>query len=259
MKKFILPNYFDGSPTLTLHGDDFHYLIRVLRMKVGASFAGMDRTAGIDYKISIQKIGASSCLLSIEQESGSEKKGREISGTHIPGIVLFQCIPKGRKFDQIIRQATEAGVTKIIPVLSEYSIPRYDESPGKKDRWMRIVQQALQQSGSKIMPEITGLLPFREISEVWNGQGVGLFFHPEILANEGLHSSLTATTGPVCIFIGPEGGFSENEVDYLLTHGVKPIYLGGNVLRTETAALYAIASVRTVLAEKNEWQSKKLN
>ena len=92
-----------------------------------------------------------------------------------------------------------------------------------------------------------------------NGRGAGLFFHPKILKIERLHSNLAATTGSIRLFIGPEGGFSENEVNYLLTYGAKPIYLGENVLRTETAALYAIAAVRTILTEKNEWQSMKPN
>ena len=169
MKKYILPESFDGSSNLTLRGDDFHYLIRVLRMKEGSSFAGTDLNAGTDYKILIQKIGASSCVLSIEEDYDPDKKCRDISGKQIPRIELFQCIPKGRKFDLIIRQAAEAGVAKIIPVLSEYSVPRYDRSPGKRDRWMRIVQQALQQSGSTIATEITDLLPFEKISEMWNG------------------------------------------------------------------------------------------
>ena len=83
--------------------------------------------------------------------------------------------------------------------------------------------------------------------------GIKLFFHQNRLEKGSLHGYLNSSTDSICVMIGPEGGLSDEETDFLLASGFHPVYLGENVLRTETAAIYALGAVNTILLEKNEW------
>jgi 16S rRNA (uracil1498-N3)-methyltransferase len=160
--------------------------------------------------------------------------------------------------DLIVRQAVEAGISWIVPVESERSVPMAGDFTAKRDRWMRIAREALQQSGNPLLPEIREPLPLREaVREPGVAGGIGLFFHQERLSKDSLHGALAGLAGDgsahVSLLIGPEGGLSDDEVEFLKGAGFRPVFLGDTVLRTETAAVYAIAAVKTLLWERDEW------
>lgn len=165
--------------------------------------------------------------------------------------------------DLIVRQATETGVREIIPLLSAHTVPVYKGETAKKkhDRWLRIAKQAMQQSGNIHPPAISPPQPFKQIDSYWHEYrmrypgSVGLFFHQNDSTGLGLHSHLQNHDpgDGVVVCIGPEGGFSSAEVKNLLNIGFHPVYIKTNVFRTETAALYAVAAIQTVLLEKNLW------
>lgn len=248
MKQFILPESFNNQKEFKLFGNDFHYLCHVIRKKAGDSFKGLD-TNGNQWQISIKEIGKDSCLLSLEAEK-SLKKDNTIC------LTLVQCLPKGKKMDLIIRQAVESGVKKIIPVLSDHAIPKFDTSGDikkKQLRWEKIAIEAMQQSGTASVPEISSPVKMDEIPFLWNNCGPGLFFHQKKIDDNSLHACLNENFEQVYIVIGPEGGLSNREVDLLDKAGFQSIYLGANVLRAETAALYAVAAVNVILLEKSKW------
>ena len=153
----------------------------------------------------------------------------------------------------------------IVPLLSEHTVPmlKGNAAQGKRERWLRIAKQAMQQSGNRIMPEISTPKAFGSIESFWNEYrkifpgAIGLFFHQDAINSRGLHSYLGGdchgSAASVAICIGPEGGFSSQEVKNLLNIAFHPVYIKTNVFRTETAALYAIAAIQTVLLEKNLW------
>jgi 16S rRNA (uracil1498-N3)-methyltransferase len=162
--------------------------------------------------------------------------------------------------DTIVRQAVEAGVGRIVPVQSEYTVPRFDEESSEKKRlrWLRIARQAMQQSGRQKAVEIEIPVSLQELPRIWSGlsvpEDVCLVFHEKQLSATGLHRLLSPPPRAIGICIGPEGGFSPDEAASLLHSGFQPVYINTNILRTETAALYAVAAVQTVILEKDSWK-----
>jgi len=191
----------------------------------------------------------------------------------LPPVYLFQALPKGTKMDLIVRQAAEAGVSVIVPFVSEFSQVKIKGGsigslPGavsgeKQNRWERIIREARQQSGSDIPTIIKKPLDFDGLMEYWQELqarfpgGTGILFHQTPLEPGTLHDYLVNSLKFIVLAVGPEGGFSAAEAARFLSAGFKPIVLGKTVLRTETAALYAAAAVFTILSERTSWLSKK--
>jgi 16S rRNA (uracil1498-N3)-methyltransferase len=180
----------------------------------------------------------------------------------LPPIVLFQALPKGAKMDLIIRQAVEGGVTEIVPFVSAYSVPRPDDSGGRLERWRRIIREARQQSGSGTATAVRDPLGFGALLEYWEAlrekheRPVGLLIHQDRLAQGSFHEYLDKRPDLVVFAVGPEGGFSPEEVSRYVAAGFKPVTMGDTILRTETAALYASAAIRIILLESPSWMSK---
>lgn len=249
MRVFILPQDPPFGRFIDLTGKDHHYLSRVRRVKVGDQFPGSDSRGG-RWLCTVVRIGPSSLRLRLEQAP-------PVAGEQPRSIHLIQCLPKGTKMDLIVRQATEAGVQKVIPVFSRFSQVRFGEEAEKKlERWRRIARQAVQQSGAAGPPDIEapGELEslIRGLDEVPSGE-VRLFFHQDRAGADTLHRCLSKSVKIVTLVVGPEGGLSPEEADLLRRKSFVPITVGHTVLRTETAALYAIAAVQIVLHERNAW------
>jgi 16S rRNA (uracil1498-N3)-methyltransferase len=158
--------------------------------------------------------------------------------------------------DLIVRQAAEAGVGSIMPLVSERSLGISGDFRERVARWKRIAREALQQSGNTRMPDIGEP---RSLADAAAGRDwdLGLFFHQERLDGGTLHEVLWEGPARVALLIGPEGGLSDREVELLRGCGFRAVFLGGAVLRTETAAVYAIAAVKTVLQERQWWTQSR--
>ncbi|HUX11516.1 MAG TPA: RsmE family RNA methyltransferase [Spirochaetia bacterium] len=275
MKRFLLPADFAGGPVVELSGRSFHYLCRVRRMKVGDGCDASDH-AGNQYRLTMESVAADRCTAHLQAQPRSSdlsvapesaESSFRAGAADLPEITLCQCLPKGSKLDLIIRQATEAGVSRIVPLLSEYAVPQIDSESAanrKLDRWRRIAREAFQQSGVSKLPQIDPPLPFAELERIRprSPETIGLFFHQlpvgaGPLEQRSLHEYLSADPQHIALVIGPEGGLSNNEIEQLLQSGFVPVFLGPHVLRTETAALYAIAAVQIVLLEKKTWRIEK--
>ncbi len=151
-----MPDSFKGGKSLDLVKKDYHYFVRVLRYKKGYKFLGRDSNSNI-YNLRIKDITEDLCILEVEKSIGDYPR--------LPEIILYQCVCKGKKMDQIIRQATEAGVSKIVPVVSDFSVSKIDtENNGKKDRWNKIIREAVQQSGSMVNTTIETPVTIDDIS-----------------------------------------------------------------------------------------------
>lgn len=201
----------------------------------------------------LERVEAASCRVRLEPAvEGSQHE--EADPPRQPAIQLLQCLPKGRKMDLIVRQAVEAGVESVVPVVSERCVVVPDEAPAKRERWVRIAREALQQSGKLRLPSIQEPTPLARAATLGEGD-IGLLFHEEPLGAASLHRVLAGTPpgSRICLLIGPEGGLSPREVESLVGAGFRPVFLGETILRTETAALYAVAAVRTILREMGEW------
>ncbi len=264
MRQFVLLEEITNHTHYTVDGDDFHHIVHVDRLRVGDEFPGID-PSGRRFSCTIQRIDSDSCVLKLgridEEDEGCSERGPV---SRLPEITLFQCIPKGNKIEQIIRQTTEAGIAEIVPVQSAYSVARLidlsdERLASKHARWNRIAREAVKQSGTERIPVIHKPISLESIPLVWNERGSALFFHQECLDSRGIHDTLADNSKRVGICIGPEGGFSTEEISLLSDAEFVPIYLGDTVLRTETAALYAVAAVRTVMLERDRWVNRPSN
>jgi 16S rRNA (uracil1498-N3)-methyltransferase len=300
MKRFILPTLPDKAGIVRLSGDDYHYLVRVRRFIVGTEFSALlpdgeatrarvrtvsaVRGAG---ELEVECLGGG-CQTPLLAEGcqtllagGCQTPpSRERCQTPSPLIVLFQAVPKGAKMDLIVRQATEGGVSEIVPFVSAYSVPKIADKRSedsavsdKTARWRRIVKEARQQSGSETATVVHEPFSFDELLHYWDGiknqysggnaTAVGIFLHPAALLPvatqlslvrvNSFHACLYEPPGCVALAVGPEGGFSPEEAMRFIAADFKPLDLGNTILRTETAAVYAVAAVRIILLERASW------
>lgn len=261
MRQFLLPASYRGATVLRITGKEFHYLCRVRRVREGEELHGIDRIGGT-YDLTVLGVGPGSCTLRVTPAgSGPEPGGTGTNGrakTSGPFITLCQCLPKGRKLDQIVRQVTEAGISRIIPVGSAHAVTRIEsetDAMKKLERWERVAREALQQSGATRLPAILAPVALRELPGLLEPGELGLFFHQERISGTSLHRHLAERPDRITYVVGPEGGLSNDETGLLTDHGFKPVFLGENVLRTETAALYALAAIKLLVLEIESWKT----
>lgn len=200
-------------------------------MKSGDELELLDGSGKI-YIVKISEIKKDKVVCKIISER-SEDKVQKVS------VTIAQCLPKAKKMDLIIQKCTELGVNKIIPTLSERSIAKGE----KLDRWKKIAKEAAEQSGRSTIPEILPLTKFEDVLKLKKDYDLALI--PWELEKETTLKNTLTTTLPhyILIPIGPEGGFSKAEVDQAIAAGFKPITLGKNILRTETAGMSILSVI----------------
>lgn len=278
MRQFILEKNPDKKGIVTLTGKDFKYLHQVLRIKNGdmlnASLPDGSlqnfTVANVDYKA--HKIILQICADSTFSNDVSNKNiTRGVSATEIlqesiyTEYWLFQFIPRFQKLEQIVKQATECGIKKILLINGEYteksSLMALSES--KKERLEKIIKEARQQSGSPVQTEFTPPLSLQEALTLWNeyiskknlsSENVAAMVLSERNENTEFVENLVKNKKAISlagIAVGNEGGLSPAEVENLVKNGnFLPVHFSGNILRCETAALYGIASAQ-ILIDKN--------
>lgn len=257
MRLFLLPLSFKPHEPLVLTGKDYNYIVRVLRLREGQNLTGRD-TQGRTWGLEIKKISDLSCtLLSREMPQAQATTDALPSSRPEKTIVLYQCIPKGRKTDDIIRMATEAGVYRVVLVHSRNCVSDFTGSEeGKFSRYRAVVREAVQQSGSLVPTDVEGVIDisqvpshFAALCAALKTQGCGLFFHQSPVGEKqkDLSGLLSGFDGAAGILIGSEGGLSDEETGSLVKSGFSPVLLKTNILRCETAAIYAVGAVQTLL------------
>ena len=236
---FVEPHQIDEEAhQIHITGSDVNHISNVLRMKTGEELWISDGSK-YEYRCTIESFEPDEVLLHIvySQEPEYELPCR---------IYLFQGLPKADKMELIIQKAVELGAYEIIPVETKRCVVKLDgrKSAKKTARWQQISESAAKQSKRMLIPNVHEVLTFREALKYAESMDVRLV--PYELARGMLETKeILSAIQPgqsVGIFIGPEGGFEEKEVETAISEGVKPITLGRRILRTETAGL-AILSV----------------
>lgn len=274
MRRLVLPGDRSGDRRYIPDEKTSRYLLRVLRLKKGDAFSALDEK-GHSFLCAIEGNDPSGAVLALES---APPAAGPVSGAASaqPRIALVQGLPKGQKMDLILRQAVETGVEAVFPIQTRRSVVRElgDEaarevgkgavgSDGKLQRRMKIVREALQQSGSliytKVMPtsSIDTLVGNLRVEGFPPESSLYLMFHERALSGESLHELCAGEPVPTVILIGPEGGFAPDETEAFLGMGFQPLHFEGAILRTETAALFATAAVKTILMERNSWTASK--
>ena len=236
---FVEPHQIDeAAHQIHIVGTDVNHISNVLRMKQGEEVWISDGGKK-EYRCAIEAFSADEVLLHIiyAQEPDYELSSR---------IYLFQGLPKADKMELIIQKAVELGAYEIIPVETKRCVVKLDgkKAVKKVDRWQQIAESAAKQSKRMLIPNVHQVLSFKEALKYAESMDIRLI--PYELA-KGMQETkeILAAIEPgqsIGIFIGPEGGFEEKEVEAAISEGAKPITLGKRILRTETAGL-AILSV----------------
>ena len=240
MQRFFVEPYQIDEETNHIHinGTDVNHIANVLRMKTGEELWISDGGKK-EYRCTIESVSQDEVLLHIiyAQEPNYELPSR---------LYLFQGLPKADKMELIIQKAVELGAYEVIPVETKRCVVKLDgkKAAKKVDRWQQIAESAAKQSKRMLIPNVHQVLTFKEALKYAESMDIRLI--PYELARGMLETKeILSAIQPgqsVGIFIGPEGGFEEKEVETAISEGVKPITLGRRILRTETAGL-AILSV----------------
>ncbi|NCC65578.1 MAG: 16S rRNA (uracil(1498)-N(3))-methyltransferase, partial [Spirochaetia bacterium] len=222
MRQYLLPQTYRGEDSFYLEGKESLYLTKVLRLKVGQQILGRD-TNGEVYQLTLIAKEKQGCLLSCKKQKTTALIQTTDSlpsyqGPY-PKLVLLQCLCKGKKEEQIVRQATELGVSSIALIQSRYCV--VDLSDKKEaalqtrfDRLESQIKEAIQQSGSPIPTSLEKtVIPLSELPRWWNNRGLAIFFHQSSRTKTQKTITQLLKTHPmdksIAVLIGPEGGFSD--------------------------------------------------
>lgn len=230
---FVEPEQIQGNRAI-IRGNDVNHIKNVLRMKEGDEISLSNGVDGKEYRVGIVSFCGDEieCGLRFIKEDAVELPCQ---------VYLFQGLPKGDKMELIIQKAVELGACEIIPTAMVRSVVKLDDkkAAAKEKRWQTIAEAAAKQSRRGIMPTVQKVMGFKEALAYASSMDVKIL--PYELA-EGMEKTkkLIGSIEPgqkVAVFIGPEGGFDEKEVDLAGEEGFKTITLGKRILRTETAGM----------------------
>ena len=223
---FVAPGTFPD-----IVGPDVHYLRDVLRLKPNDELELLDGT-GLVHSAKISTITPERVVC---QVLGSRPSASEPATK----ITLAQALPKSFKMDFIVEKCTELGVARIIPMLTARTIAKGI----KLDRWRKLAKEAAEQSGRAIIPEISAALNFSEVLKLKGQFDLALIPWEQEKTN-GLKSLLRSNNpSSLLILIGPEGGFTPEEVQSATKVGFHSVSLGKRIMRTETAGLATLANI----------------
>lgn len=245
MRDWARPRFFvrgvtaPGS-TVVIAGQDARHIRRVLRLGPGDEIDAVDG-AGVERRGRIVSAGDEEVVAMLTE-------GSDVCREPSVFITILQGLPKGDKMNEVVRKNTEIGVGRFVPVVTERTVSRPDP-PGagrQAERWRRIAREASKQSGRQRVPEVLDIVSFRGALE-WispgmeaGASGERLLIMPwELEMSRGIRDALREHRGAreVMVLVGPEGGFSHDEVRQAVACGAVTCGLGPRILRTETAGL----------------------
>jgi len=238
---------------IIITGDDVNHIRNVLRMACGDKTVISDGS-GTDYHICIEGFEKDKVVTSIIDAKPN--------CTEPPiDITLFQGIPKSDKMDYIIQKSVELGVKTIVPVITERTVVKIDnpkEAGDKTARWRRICLEAAKQCNRGIVPSIEEPIRFNKALDILNKFSLSIIPYEKETGyslKKCIDSfPLSLTNGLISVFIGPEGGFSEDEIRNAVNKGVRAVTLGPRILRTETAGVAVLSIIMYGLGDMGNRQ-----
>ena len=259
MRQFVSSAMPDSNGCIALNPKEYRYLSRVLRLTEGAVLdVRLADGSFVPMSFCAEKQSPVLCPCAVLPQKAYDRADRQSE----TAFWLFQFLPKAHKMDLIVRQATECGVSRIVPVCGLYS-PPYQP---RIERWRRIVREARQQSGSPVATSVTESMSPEQAAELWKKTAENRHVCAFMLCENNEENQKDLFThiqnGAVCasdtaIAVGCEGGMSPAEKNLLEQSGFMPIHFKTNILRSETAALYGLAAIQSALTEYEAWKSKE--
>ena len=248
---FVEPEQIQDK-NIVITGEDVNHIKNVIRLKVGDEISISNGEDGRDYRCGIESVTDTEvlCKLRFIKEDAIELPAK---------VYLFQGLPKGDKMEFIIQKMVELGVYEIIPVAMQRCVVKLDAKKAKSkiSRWQGISESAAKQSKRTIIPKIHEVMSYKE-ALVYASEMDQRIVPYEMADNLDDASGMKGTKKiiesikpgeTVAIFIGPEGGFEESEIETAIAQGMMPVTLGKRILRTETAGMTAMAWIMYQLEE----------
>jgi len=243
MHRFYLPPEQCRGPVLTLDERESHHAADVLRVRPGGEVTVLNG-AGIEFLCQVKDVRRKAVNLTIISQKNTPP---------LPcPVTLVQSVPKGKLMDLIIQKSTELGVARILPLLTERVTTHLDDAGAghKSIKWQQVAIEAVKQCGQPWLPQVLPPVDLKQLlsrPEKWDMVFVGS------LQGDGRHprehfNSFHGKPKSLALWIGPEGDFTDEELDAIRASGALPITLGPLVLRCETAALYALSIVQYELS-----------
>lgn len=235
--RFFLVGPVLAEGALALSADDLHHLRDVLRLAPG------------DEIVAVAPDGAAARvrLTSVSAEGASGVVLEAVEAPRVPRVWLAQGLAKGEKMDLVVRMATELGCERIVPLMTSRSVVRLDaaKAAARVQRWQRIAEGAAKQSQLTRVPEVAPLANVGGLMDALAGAALVLVAWEDAAGAPGVSAAIAEAALPVdaavAAVVGPEGGFSAEEVALLVDQGAQVVSLGDTVLRTETAGVVASA------------------
>ncbi|MCD7737000.1 MAG: 16S rRNA (uracil(1498)-N(3))-methyltransferase [Lachnospiraceae bacterium] len=229
-----------GEKEIHITGSDVNHIRNVLRIGPGEQISVSDKNA-VTYRCEVTRLEESCVTAKIlwSQEADTELPSR---------VVLFQGLPKADKMEFIIQKAVELGACEIVPMATRRAVVKLDakKAEARRKRWNAIAESAAKQAKRTIIPEVKPVTAFAE--GVRYASEMDRKFIPYELAPRGMEATRAAFEAirpgdSIAVFIGPEGGFDEREIELAQQEGILPITLGRRILRTETAGMAVLSAL----------------
>lgn len=215
-----------------------HQISRVLRLHRGRRVLALDGT-GTEFEIILEEVSPS-------RVTGLVTRQAVAGGEPLVKLTLYQSLLKREKFEWVLQKGTEIGISLFVPVITNRTLVREADEmkPEKLERWRRIIKEAAEQSGRGILPRLVSPVSFMVAAAEGLSHDRALMAW-ETAAGPSIRAALQQGERPhdVGLYIGPEGGYDETEVEEAAGYGVIPVTLGPRILRTETAAVVASALI----------------
>ncbi|WP_304341211.1 RsmE family RNA methyltransferase [Metaclostridioides mangenotii] len=241
---FVNKDYINlEDNTCIMTGDDVKHISKVLRARVGDQVEICDKEKS-EYVCEIEDISKDEVCLNILEKLNVNRE---------PDVKvrLYQGLPKGTKMEMILQKLTEVGVDEIILVQNKRSVVKFDNKKEDKklERWERIIYEAAKQSKRGKIPKLRGVLSFKEALEDMKGNDMNICPYENEKTVSIKDSIKGKDINAIGIFVGPEGGFDEGEIEKIQAIDSQVVSLGPRILRTETASVVATSIVLYELSD----------
>jgi 16S rRNA (uracil1498-N3)-methyltransferase len=248
MQRYFVSPEQVAEEAVLLEGEDARHLAVVMRARPGIRFIACDG-AGTEFVAEVRSIGSG------RVEAAILERRRPVAEPAWK-VTVAQSLPKGDKLETIIQKGTEAGACAFAPFVSERTIVQYDarKEMRRAERWRKIAKEAAEQAHRGIVPEVAAVCGWPSILGKCREYDLALFCYEEegrsggglkpVLREFRERAAASMAQPPrVLLIAGPEGGFTPREAEEAAAAGAKPVGLGRRILRTETAALVALACI----------------
>ena len=239
MPRFLISKSPIIDQNTVISGTDYKHIVKVLRLRLGSEITLFDEDS-FEHIGVITHVGTKDIKVKI-------KESRLVTRESRLSITLLQGLPKGDKMDLIVEKATELGVNTIVPVTTERSQVK---NTRRLKRWQRIALESSKQCGRINPPSVEEVKELISAINLYKNRCLRLIFYENAEVN--LRNYVRNINEPpitIVLFIGPEGGFSEKEVDLAMKCDFIPLSLGPRIFRTETAGIVAVSILQYLFGD----------